>query len=107
MELECKTCGKEIADGATCYQIRFGEWDEENYDFIADEDEGYYHVGCLPDESAAAPIMAKKLADTVDWLDREIESLFWDDASFIVSMKRELEELRDDLAETLRKIKED
>ena len=48
--MNCSTCGIEIKNGETCYQIRLGEWDEENYDFIPDEDEGYYCVGCLPAE---------------------------------------------------------
>ena len=55
---------------------------------------------------AASPTMGKKLADTVEWLDREIEAEpMTTDHKFVALMDR-LQELRDDLAETLRKIKE-
>lgn len=55
---------------------------------------------------AAAPTMHKKLADTVAWLDREIET--WEGlvTKESAQMLFKLTELRDDLAETLRRIEE-
>ena len=57
---------------------------------------------------AAAPTMFGKLADTVAWLDREIESIEKTDTytQLLGQMHGKLTELRDDLAETLRKITE-
>jgi len=69
---------------------------------------------------AASPTMHKKLTDTVAWLDREIEDLGdaqgeWvavqdtfapDWVQFYKDAVDRLKELRDDLAETLRKIEE-
>jgi len=56
---------------------------------------------------ASAPTMLKKLVDTVAWLDLEIEDRL--SASAALNMPGDvshLEKLRDDLAETLRKIGE-
>ena len=56
---------------------------------------------------AAAPTMYRKLRDTVAWLDREIESREESLRGILVEVEiSSLEELRDDLAETLRKIEE-
>lgn len=56
---------------------------------------------------AAAPTMFGKLADTVAWLDREVEDIKECSPSKGTPVRAErLEELRDDLAETLRKITE-
>jgi len=53
---------------------------------------------------AAAPAMFRKLKDTVAWLNREIDT--WEQVVTRVSatLIERLTELRDDLAETLRKI---
>jgi hypothetical protein len=54
---------------------------------------------------AAASAMYQKLTDTVDWLDREIETRTYTAAVLRSAPDiSHLEELRDDLAETLRKI---
>lgn len=54
---------------------------------------------------AACPTMLKKLADTVAWLDREIEGREDSLRGILVEVEiSSLIELRDDLAETLRKI---
>lgn len=53
---------------------------------------------------AAAPTLAQKLQDTVEWLNREIHnwhSAFGPDNSGLIDR---LEELRDDLAETLKRL---
>lgn len=57
---------------------------------------------------AAAPTMHQKLTDTVAWLDREIERARMDnEVNLEVGFRIErLKKLRDDLAETLRKIGE-
>jgi|WetSurMetagenome_2_1015567.scaffolds.fasta_scaffold89234_2 hypothetical protein len=59
---------------------------------------------------AVAPTMHKKLTDTVAWLDREINSWETIDTPLptraTADLIERLTELRDDLAETLRKIEE-
>ena len=64
----------------------------------------FYHLGCAIFGYEDA---IKKLTDTVAWLDREIKA--WQTASHDEGepMIERLEELRDDLAETLRKIGEE
>jgi hypothetical protein len=77
-----------------------------------DEDEDFYEKVHDVNQAnarliAASPTMYGKLKDTVAWLDREIENL--SDCSpgyFIAAQIERLEELRDDLAETLQKIEE-
>lgn len=55
---------------------------------------------------AAAPTLAQKLEDAVEWLDREIIALRSSRYGPSKEMALKFEDLRDDLAETLRKVKE-
>jgi hypothetical protein len=46
-KMECVVCNKEIPLDENCYQIRYGYLTEDD-EFLAEEDFGYAHEGCLP-----------------------------------------------------------
>ena len=77
---------------------------------ITPDDSGHFPLDDIDQANAqliaASPTMHQKLTDTVAWLDREIET--WEGVVTRVSatLIERLTELRDDLAETLRKIGE-
>ena len=90
-----------------------GPWDMDPEGVIFSTEDGTNICATYPQNRkangpfiASAPIMHQKLTDTVAWLDREIEDGKKHPYCVSVNDISRLTELRDDLAETLRKIGE-
>lgn len=93
-------------------QPAFDELTKLYFEMDPKEDEDFYEKVHAVNQAiayliGAAPTMHKKLTDTVAWLEREIADIKECSPSKGTPLRAErLEELRDDLAETLRKIEE-